>query len=231
MRLFFIQLKWQLVLLKKNNIISISFGVTMIYGLILFFLRDVGSFNELLVGLVMNDPSVIGYFFIGLAIYTEIKYQILSPILVAPVSINYLIISKVLALSIIGVICSLALAVLVLGFDFNILPFVVGSFGICMLSALLGMIVLTYASEFLKFTMLSIPFFLVFINIPLLQYLGVIEMKMIKYIFPVQGSLDLIDYAISGTDINDKFSYISIGIYVPIFYVLAYWRFNKKLVQ
>jgi fluoroquinolone transport system permease protein len=225
------QLKWQFVLLQKNNIISISFGVTIIYGLILYLLRHIGSLNEFLIALVLNDPSVIGYFFVGLAIYTEIKHEILSAVLVTPVSIHLLIISKVLALSVIGVICSLGLAISVLGFNFDIFAFIVGSFGICTLSALLGIAMLTYASEFLKFTMLSIPIFLVFINIPLLQYLGVIELGVAKYLFPIQGSLDLINFSVSGTDINHWISYLSTAFFIPIFYALAYRRFNKKLVS
>jgi fluoroquinolone transport system permease protein len=226
---FFTQLKWQFVLLHKNNIISISFAVTIIYGLVLYFLRGVGSMDKVLVSLILNDPSVIGYFFIGHAFYIEIKYQILSAVLVTPLSIHQLLISKVLALTLIGVICSLVLAVSVRGLDFNIIPFVIGSLGICLLSALLGIIVMTYASELLKFTMLSVPIFLAFINIPLLQYLGAMDAGLLKYLFPVQGSVDLIDYGVSGTAISFVYAYLSIIVLVPIFYWLAFLRFNYKI--
>ncbi len=230
MKTFFAQLKWQFILLQRNNIISISFGVTLIYGLILYLLRDVGSFHAFLVALVLNDPSVIGYFFIGLAIYTEIKHQILSAILVAPISIHHLIISKVLALSVIGVVCSIGLAVSVLGLEFDMLSYATGSFGICVLSALLGIAMLTYTSEFLKFTLVSIPVFLVFVNLPLLQYLGIVDLGIVKYILPIQGSVDLIDYSISETSINIWLSTLSLVLYIPIFYAFAYRRFTKKLV-
>lgn len=231
MTTFFTQLKWQFVLLQKNKIISISFAVTAIYGLLLYFLKETGNLDKILVLLILNDPSVIGYFFIGLAIYTEIKYQILSAVLVTPVSVHQLLISKVLAITVIGVLCSLGLTVSVRGFDFNIFPFVIGSVGICLLSALLGLIVLTYASEFLKFTMLSIPLFLAFINIPLLQYLGAIDIGVLKYLLPVQGSVDLIDYAVSGTAISLVYAYMSIIVLVPIFYWLAFLWFSKTVVH
>lgn len=231
MKTFLTQLKWQFILLQKNNIVTISFVVTLIYGVLLYFLRDIGSLNEFMVALVMNDPSVIGYFFIGLAIYTEIKYEILSAILATPISIHLLIISKVLAITFVGTVCSLGLAISVRGFDFNIFDYTLGSFAICALSALLGMVMLTYATEFLKFTLQSVPIFLLFINVPLLQYLGVFDMGIVKYLFPVQGSLDLIEYAISGSEISHAFSYFSIVLFIPIFYILAYKRFNKKLVS
>lgn len=231
MKTFFTQLRWQFLLLHKNNIINISLGVTVVYGLILYALRNVGSLNEFLVALVMNDPSVIGYFFIGLALYTEIKYQVLSAVLVSPISVHQLILSKVMALTIIGVVCSLGLAISVLGFDFDLVSFTLGSAGICTLSALLGIGILTFSSEFLKFTLLSVPIFLVFINVPLLQYLNVIEIGAFKYCFPVQGGLDLIDSAISGSAIHQGLSYLSMAVFIPIFYAFAYWRFNKKLVS
>ncbi|MBO6516762.1 MAG: hypothetical protein JJ975_09440 [Bacteroidia bacterium] len=231
MNAFLTQLKWQFVLLHKNNIIRISLGVTMVYGVLLFFLRNVGSLDELLVALVLNDPSIIGYFFIGIAIYTEIKHQILPAVLVTPVNVHQLLISRVTALACIGVICSLGLAISVKGFNFDILSFTAGALSICILSALLGIIMLTYASEFLKFTMLSVPIFLVFINLPLLQYLGVVDLGMVKYFLPIQGSLDLIDFSVRGTEINLMLSYLTIVVFIPVFYLLALRRFSKKLVS
>ncbi|MCB0475789.1 MAG: hypothetical protein KDC69_08935 [Flavobacteriaceae bacterium] len=231
MSTFFQQLKWQFLLLHKNNIINISFAVTLIYGILLFFLRDINGLDKLLVSLVLNDPSVIGYFFISLAIYTEIKDQVLPAIFVSPVNIHHFLISKTIAISFIGLICSIGLALSVKGMGFDIIAYSVGSLGVCLLSALLGVFMLTFASEFLKFAILSIPLFLAFVNISLLQYLGAIEMGVIKYLFPIQGSLDLIDYAISGTRINFWYSYVSILVMVPLFYWMAYRQFTNKIVH
>ena len=231
MKRFLEQLKWQFILLQKNSIISISLGVTFIYGILLFFLKEIGGLDILLVSLVLNDPSVIGYFFIALAIYTEIKHQILPAILTTPLNIHTFLLSKTVSLSIIGIICSLGLAISVKGFDFDILSYTIGSMGICLLSTLLGIFMLTFANEFLKFAMISMPVFLAFINLPLLQYLGVVDMGFLKYLFPIQGSLDLIDAAISGKEINYFLSYISIIVTVPLLYWLAYKQFSKKIVN
>jgi fluoroquinolone transport system permease protein len=231
MKTFLIHLKWQFILLQKNNVIVVSLAVTLIYGLILFFLRDAGSLDEILIGLVLNDPSVIGYFFIALGIYTELKHQILPAILVTPLSTHQLIISKVLSLAVIGTICSVGLAISVHGLDFNVTLFGLGSFFICLLSALLGMAMLTFSSEFLKFTMLSIPIFLVYTNVPLMQFLGVIDLGFLKHLSPIQGSLDLIDYAIRGTEISLLPVCISTAIYIPLFYLMAYMRFKKTFIS
>ena len=231
MKAFFIQLKWQFIILQKNNIISISLAVTFIYGLLLYFFRDTGNLDKILVALVLNDPSVIGYFFIALAIYSEERHQILTAIIVSPLSIHKFLISKTLSLSIIGLVCSLGLAISIKGFQFDILNFSVGALGICLLSALLGIMMFTFVSEFLKFVMLSIPIFLFFISVPLLQYLGAIDMGLIKYIFPIQGSTDLINTSFSGVEINFWYSYISLFILVPLFYWIAYRLFSRKIIQ
>lgn len=228
---FATQLKWQFVLLQKNNIISISIAVTLFYGLILYFLRNIGALDQVLVSIVLNDPAVIGYFFIALAIYIEMKHQILSAIFVSPIGLHQLLLAKTVSISLIGVICSLGLVFPVKGLDFNFLHFTFGSIGICLLSSLLGLFMLTFADEFLKFAILSILLFLAFVNIPLLQYLGAIHIGFIKYLLPIQGSLDLIDYAISGSPIHFGYSYLSIMLLVPLFYWLAYRRFLKKIVH
>ncbi|WP_341225675.1 hypothetical protein [uncultured Arcticibacterium sp.] len=228
---FFTQLKWQFLLLQKNSIITISFVVTLIYGVLLYFLRDVGSLDKLVVSLVLNDPSVIGFFFIGLAIYTEIKHQVLPAIFVTPVNLHSIVLAKVISISLIGLVCSLGLAISIKGFDFDILSYTVGSFGICVLSSLLGLYMLTYANDFLKFAMMSVPIFLIFINVPLLNYLGAIDLGFVKYLFPIEGSLGLIDAAISGTEISFLYSYLSIFLMVPLFYFLAFNRFKNKVVH
>lgn len=225
------QLKWQFVLLQKNSIIAVSFAVTLMYGLVLYFLRDINGLDKLVVALVLNDPSVIGYFFIALAIYIELKHQILQAIFVTPFNLHHLLISKVVSISLIGMLCSLGLAFSVKGLGFNIALFAVGSLSICILSSLLGLYMLTFSTEFLKFAMTSIPVFLAFVNLPLLQYLGVLKMGVLKFIFPIQGSLDLISYAISGTAIHFGYAVASIVVFISLLYWMAFRRFSQKIVH
>ncbi|MCG8699035.1 MAG: hypothetical protein MI922_13350 [Bacteroidales bacterium] len=231
MKSFLINLKWQFILLQKNKIVSISLVVTLIYGLLLYFLRDVGNLDKVLVAMVLNDPSVIGFFFIALAVYTEIRHQVLTAIFVSPANIHQILITKTLSLSIIGVVCALGLAISVKGIHFDMVSYMFGALGICLLSTLLGLIVLTFASEFLKFVMLSIPIFLFFINIPLFQYLGAIDLGFAAYFFPIQGSVDLIDTSFSEKEINIWYSYLSWIVMVPIFYLIAFNLFSKKITH
>jgi fluoroquinolone transport system permease protein len=227
---FLKQLKWQVILLHKNNIITISFVVTIIYGLILYFLKDSEYINQVLVALVLNDPSVIGYFFIALAIYTEIKTGVLSALLVTPINIHSIIISKVFSLSIIGSLCSLVLVISVKGLDFHFISYSLGSLIICIQAALLGFIVLTFASEFLSFAIRSIPIFFLFTGATLLDYLSVWNLGIWKYLFPVQGSLDLIDHAISQSHSFTWLGLLPTFIWTILLYAFAYQLFTRKFV-
>lgn len=231
MSIFLHQLKWQLLLLHKNSIVTISLAVTFIYGLVLYGVRDAGTLDQVLVTIVLNDPSVIGYFFLALSFYTEMKHGILPAIFVSPLKVHQLLIARVLVLSIIGTVCSLGLAFFVKGMDFAIWHYAMGSFGICVLSALLGITMLTFAEEFLNFAMKSIPVFLLFANVPMLQYLGVMDLGWIIYLFPIQGSLNLIAHALSGTEISFLYAYGSLFVFVPVFYLLGYHYFTKRVVQ
>jgi fluoroquinolone transport system permease protein len=230
MNSFFKQLKWQFILLNKNNIVTISLVVTLVYGIILYFFKNTTGIDKFLVSLVLNDPSVIGYFFIALAIYTEIKHGIFNALFVTPVNTHVYLISKIIALSIIGTVCSVGLALSLKGLDFNMTNYIIGSFSICLLSAILGLIVVTFAPEFLNFALRSIPIFFLFTGISLLHYLGAIDIGGFRYLLPVQGGLDLIDNAVSQTKITYQYVYSSLGFYILISYFFAHRLFTNKYV-
>ena len=225
------QLKWQFILLHRNNIIAISIGVAVIYATVLFFLRETAAIDKVLVALILNDSAVIGYFFIALSIYTEMKHQILPAIFVSPVSSHNYIISRVLALSIIGTVCSVGPAWIIKGFSFDILDFTLGAFGICVLSTLLGIAVLTYADEFLKFSLLSVPIFLPFVNLPLGDYLGAINLGPVLHIFPIQGGLDLIANSLNEQMAMSWFSIVSLVLWIPVFYIATHRLFSSKIIN
>lgn len=231
MKTLLTQLKWQFLLLHKNNIITISLGITFIYGAVLFFVKDLEHIDKVLVSIVLNDPSVIGYFFVALAIYTERSQQILPAIFTSPINLHHYLIAKVLALSIIGLICSLGLAFAIKGMDYGILNYTIGAFGICLLSALLSIMMMTFFAEFLKFAMFSGLLFLLFIDLPMLQYLGAVDMSFFKYLFPIEGCIELIDNGISGISTNFYNAYLSILFWIPLFYWGAYSLFSKKIVH
>lgn len=231
MKSFFEQLKWHLILLQKNNILSISLILTLLYGTIFYFLKEVTNVDKALVFMVLNDPTIIGYFFITLSIYTEMKLQILPAIFTTPIKIHQYLIPKVLALSLLGLLCSLLLVFFVKGFDFDILNYSIAALTICILTSLLALIIMTYSTEFLKFAMMSVPVILVFMIVPLIQYVGLIDLGFAKYIFPIQSAVDLLDYSVSNTNTNLVLAYIQLIFWIVALYFTAFKFFSTKIIH
>ncbi|MEQ5790757.1 hypothetical protein J4E06_06820 [Muricauda sp. NFXS6] len=221
------QLKWQFLILAKNHIVAMSFMVTLLYIGLLFGLGKTAYLDQVLMAIILNDPTVIGYFFIGLSLFTERRQNVLEALAVSPVKLETVLVAKTVAITTIGVLCSLALAIPLKGLSFDLVDFTIGSIGLCALSALLALYVQTFTDEFLKFAMVSIPVFLVFTSVPLLQYLGAIDLGGLKYLLPVQGAVSLIDHALSGTAINPWYAYGSITVLVPLCYLMARSRFAQ----
>lgn len=227
-------LLWQLKLLQRNNIIIISFAVTLFYAGALWALRDLGNLDKVLTVVILNDPATIGFFFMGLAISAEYKSKILSALLVTPLNHHAYITTKVLALSIIGLICALAIAYGSIGFTFKVLPFTIGVLHICIITALLGLIIIGYTMEFLKFSLYSIPVFILFVNIPILDYLNAYDFGWIKYLVPIESGLQLIIDSYGNSNARISLTMLSYGMsmaWIALFYFIAFKVFENKIVK
>lgn len=226
------QIKWQFIILQRNNIITISIVVTAIYALLFFVIRDLGNTDKILTLLILNDPAIIGLFFIGLSIIMEKDQQVLTALFVTPINHHIYLLSRVLSLSIIGWFCALGMGVSAVGMTFHFIHFSVGVLGICILSCLVGAWLVCYTSEFMRFTLKTIPILLFFINLPLLNYFEVTDIGLFK-ISPAQGCLDLIASSHSDTpSVSDIiYGYVSIVFWIPLFYWLVYRTFVSKIVN
>ena len=226
------QIKWQFILLQRNNIITISIVVTAIYALLFFVIRDLGNTDKVLTLLILNDPAVIGLFFIGLSIIMEKDQQVLTALFVSPINHHVYLIARILSLSLLGWICALGMGISALGTSFHFIHFSAGVLGICMLSCLAGAWLVCYTSEFMHFTLKSIPILLVFVNLPLLNYFEVTNIGLFK-IMPAQGSLNLIagSYGDAPKLSAIIYGYASIVFWVPLLYWLVYRTFMSKIVN
>lgn len=232
MKQLLLQTRWQFALLTRNNIIVISFIITGVYAGIFYGIKDLGNMDKVLTLMILNDPAIIGLFFIGLMVIIERKQQVLSALFVTPISHHVYLISRVLALSIICWICAVGMAFSALGTSFNLIHFSVGVFGISIMSCLAGLYMVSYTTEFMPFTLKSIPVLMLFINIPLLNYFEVTDIGFFR-IFPAQGSLDLIINSYTDTPVVSQllYGYISILIWIPLLYWLVYRAFILKIVN
>lgn len=225
------QLRWQFVILAKNNLISISIAVTVLYGLIFYFIKDLGNVDKVLTLLIYNDPALIGLMFVGLSVIMEKNQSVLPALFVAPTNVHVYLITRILSLSIVGSLCALGMAWFGLGFNFHFLHFFFGVFGTCLLFSICGVLVVSFATDFLQFLLRSIPL-LFLLSVPLLNYFELTDIRAF-YFTPIQGCLNLVTQSYSDTMAIDQlvYGYASIAIWAPLLYIPVYRIFKSKIVK
>ncbi len=225
------QIKWQFIILNRNKLIMVSVAITVIYGLVFLGLKDFGNMDKFLTLLIYNDPALIGLFFAGLSIILEKNQQVLSALFVSPMNRHYFLISKIIALSIVGTLCALAMVIAVRGFSFHYLLFISGVMGTCMFFSILGIYLVCFTTDFLQFMLRSIPL-LFFFSTPLLNYFELTNIGLFYYT-PIQGSLNLIINAYVDQPVRSDlvYGFGSILFWIPLAYIFVYKTFQSRMVS
>lgn len=231
MKTLLTQIKWQFVLLNKNKLIAISVIVTALYALLFFLLKDLPNKEAFLTLLIYNDPAIIGLFFIGLGVILENNSNVLPALFVTPINYHVYVLARVLALSVIGLACSVGMALAILGTKINWLEFSVGVLGTCVLFSLVGLFVVSYTMDFLGFMLRSIPL-LALMSLPLLNYFGVTETALFEFL-PTQGPLNLTIAAFGSTktSLPTWLSCLSMVLWIPLVYLFVYRIFVQRVVK
>jgi fluoroquinolone transport system permease protein len=227
----FKQVKWQLLIFQKNNLITMIVGITAFYLLIIYLIKDFANIEKFITLLIYNDPAVVGFIFIGISIILEKDQEVLPALFVTPLNHHIYLISRIIALSTIGFCGALAVVLMAKGGSFNLVHFAVGAFSTCGLFCLLGIFIVSYTTEVLHFLLRAIPM-LIFMSLPLLNYFELTDLSLLK-IFPVQGGLNLMVNSYRESPIVGEliFGYISILFWTPLLYWVVYRVFIAKLVQ
>lgn len=224
-------LKWQFIILHKNNLINISIAVTILYGLVFYFIKDLPNVDRFLTLLIYNDPAIIGLFFVGLSVIMEKNDAVLSALFVTPINHHAYLVSKVLALSIVGWVCAAGMALTLLGTDIEWLHFSFGVLGTCAIFSLAGIFVVSFTTEFLSFMLRSIPIMLL-LSMPLLNYFNLTDVAAFNFT-PIQGPLNLIVQSFEkNIDLSALyFGYGSMLVWLPLLYLGVYVVFVKRVVK
>ncbi len=224
-------MKWQFKILHKNNLINISVAVTVMYALVFFLIRDFSNVDRFLTLLIYNDPAIIGLFFVGLSIILEKNNEILPALFVTPINHHVYLLSKILALSILGWACATGMTIALMGIDVGWLHFSFGVFTTCLIFSLAGVFVVSFTTEFLGFMLRSIPVMLL-LSLPLLNYFNLTDIAFLKF-SPIQGSLDMIDYSFykKQDSLTIGLAYLTTLVWIPVLYFVVYRIFVKRIVK
>jgi fluoroquinolone transport system permease protein len=206
-------------------------GITAFYMVVIYFLKDLGNIEKFTTLLIFNEPTMVGFVFIGLAVILEKDQEVLSALFITPINHHFYLISRILTLSSISMICAWGMVLMAKGTSFNLLHFSVGAFSSCILFSFVGIYIVSYTTEILHFILRSIPLIIV-MSLPFLNYFEITDFWILK-LFPVQGNLYLIDNSYSNSpNISElTFGYISISIWIPLLYWFVYKTFKSKLVN
>lgn len=226
------QIRWQYLILHRNNLIYVSIAITVIYALILFGLKTAPNMDKVLVLLLFNDPALIGLIFIGLSVIMEKNQMVFSAIFVSPINHHLYLISRVLALSILGLLCAIFMSITTLGFSINWLHFSMGIFCTCIIFSIAGIVVVCFTTDFLKFLLQAVPIMLI-LSLPLLNFFEVTNVKAFSFL-PTQACLNLIDYSyqknlsLSFQDL--LLNYLQLLLWIPALYYLSFRLFILKII-
>ena len=231
MKSFITQIRWQFVILYKNNLIAISIAITAIYALIFYLIKDLPNVEPFLTLLIYNDPAIIGLFFIGLSVIIENNDNVLPALFVTPMSYHSYLLSKIIALSIIGWACASGMALAILGFDIQWIHFSIGVLFTCIIFSLIGLYVVSFTTDFLSFMLRSIPLMLLF-SLPLFNYFGISDISLFQF-SPIQGPLNLTVFSFdTQTEIWPTiWAYVSSIIWIPLLYFVVYRTFVKRIIK
>jgi fluoroquinolone transport system permease protein len=163
--------------------------VTALYVAVMRF-TPAGRFPRIVPFLVFSDPAVFGFFFAGALVILERDDDMMQTLFVTPLGVGEYVAAKVLSLTAIAVVTSLAIAAGVVGPRFDML--LLGS-GVAFTATLMIQIGLALASRFRTINrfMLGGSAATAILVAPLLAFTGIVEWPWVRVV-PTHASLVLI---------------------------------------
>lgn len=185
--------------------------------------------QSLAVMIILTDPAVVGFFFIGGIVLLEKEQRILESLFVTPFKISQYLIAKVISLGLLALVVSLIIIALSLGFQFISLPLILGIILTTVFFTLMGLVLSTRIKSINGY-ILSSPLIFIFF-LPLLEYLNIFNTSLF-YLLPVKGSLILMGTLIKKIS-NAELIYalVILSIWVVIAYYWAVSWFKKYIIN
>lgn len=221
-------IKWDFVLLARNQIILISGIVTIIYIGIFQAIKGIEEVDKVLVLIIFNDPALLGFIFVGVSVLFEKNENTLQALVVSPLKeVNY-ILSKTIALTLISLGCCLIMALAAKGPNFQWVHYSAATIGTTALFGFVGFILISNVRSINEFILKSALLFIV-MGLPFLGYFEVID-RVFFLIFPAQPAIDLFNASFVQTPWNKLlFGYMGLLIWNVIGFRLALRAFRKNI--
>ncbi|MBW1597678.1 ABC transporter permease [Streptomyces sp. JJ38] len=180
---------WDLRLQLRHQIVTVALLVTAAYGVGLRLLPE-DWLTDVTVLLVLADPTMIGFLFVGALVLFERGAGTLHAVAVTPLSPALYVWSKALSLTAISVVCATMMTAVGHGSGFRPLPLLVATVLTSLFFVFIGLAAVVRVRSLNEY-LLIVPVFLVPLYLPLLGFLG-LGTSTLYYPLPTQASLLLI---------------------------------------
>ncbi|MES0489201.1 MAG: hypothetical protein ABUK01_04365 [Leptospirales bacterium] len=214
--------QWEFLLLARYQVVAMSFFIAGVYAA-LFFALDL-HYDDLIILFVISDPVMMGFMFTGVLVLYDKNQNTMQAISVTSVNHAIKLGARALALTVLALICSFAIAIAGKSFDFNFLIFSLAVILSSILFYYIGIISLIGVSSFNGFLMRAVVYLIPFF-IPLLE-LGDVYTNPLFYLIPTKAVLILFQASFesaSTLDLIYAFAYqIILIVVIQIYAVKKY---------
>lgn len=219
-------IKLDFALLRRNNILTVSLIVTLLYIAVFRWLGNYGSMEHALVLIIFNDPALLGFLFAGVMVLFEKNERTIYALAATPMNVNHYVLSKSLLLTLLSLVCCTAMVLGGYGADVHPVHFICGCLLSTLLFAFIGFILVARQTTFNGYMFRSVGVLLV-LALPFLGYFGITG-HWWWCIVPSLPSIDLFDAAFHPDDVSrEVLLYAYTG---SIFWCVLTWRMAVRAI-
>jgi fluoroquinolone transport system permease protein len=180
---------WDLRLQLRYQIVTVAIAVTAVYAVLLRLVPEEWR-DDTTVLLVLADPTMIGFLFVGALMLFERGASTLQAVVVTPLSPAQYVWSKATSLTAISLVCAVTMTVGGHGGDFSPVPLLVSVALTSLLFVFIGIAAVTRVRTINEY-LLIVPLYLVPLYLPLLDFFRVLESHLFLFL-PTQASILLL---------------------------------------
>jgi fluoroquinolone transport system permease protein len=185
-------LKWDLRLQLRYHVATAAAVVTLLY-VALFRAVPAATGEKPLVLLLVADPSVLGFLFVGVLVLFERGSNTLQAVVATPLSFSEYLLAKAFSLTLLATASGFVMALAARGTRFGSAQLLAAMVLTSLLFVFLGIVGVSYARSVNAYLLL-VPVALMPLNLPMLGFVGVFDSPLL-FLIPTRASLALFQSA------------------------------------
>jgi hypothetical protein len=229
MKTFLTLLRWDLLLLHRNQLFIFSAAVAAVYIGVFHLLLPLGDLSALLIVLIFNDPVITGFLFGGILWMFDKNQNTLQAISVLPLPLPLYLLSKATVLSVLATVLALAMVLATRGLAVHWVPLLAGVFFSAFTFSYAGFAIGALSRNFNYFLLYSLPLFLL-TGLPFLGIFNVTDPVLWAWV-PTFGGISLLQKAFYGPSVpGGGWLYLHLIVWCYLSYRIGTYLTQKTLL-